>query len=80
MVLFSTQKVSYVILRINLFVEYYKHNIKHEVMVLDLCVMRQGNNENLEKFIIRFKKTWQQIKTKITKKEVNNKVDIEDNE
>jgi len=42
--------------------------------------MRQGNNENLEKFIIRFKKTWQQIKTKITKKEVNNKVDIEDNE
>lgn len=28
------------------------HNIKYEVMVLDLCAMRQGSNENIEKFIV----------------------------
>ena len=41
-------------------------------MVSDLCTMRQGNDERLDKFIVRFKKTWQQIKIKINKKEVNN--------
>ena len=52
----------------NLFLDQYKNNIKHEVMVSDLCAMRQGNNESLEKFVVWFKKTWQQIKTKLTKK------------
>jgi len=56
----------------NLFLEQYKHNIKHEVMVSDLCAMRQGNNESIEKFVVQFKNTWKQIKTKLTEKEVNN--------
>jgi len=34
--------------------------------------MRQGNNESLENFVVRLKNTWQQIKTKLMKKEVNN--------
>ena len=55
-----------------LFLEQYKHNIKKEIMVSDLCTMRQGNDEKLEKFVIRFKKTWQQIKIRLTEREVNN--------
>jgi len=55
-----------------LFLEQYKHNIKQEIMVLDLCAMRQGSNEKLDKFLVRFKKTWQQIKIKLTEKKVNN--------
>jgi len=34
--------------------------------------MRQGSNEKLDKFIVWFKKTWQQIKTKLIEKEDNN--------
>jgi len=41
-------------------------------MVSDLLAMRQGSNEKLDKFFIRFKKTWQKIKIKLTKKKVNN--------
>jgi len=35
-----------------LFLEQYKHNIKNEIMVSDLCTMRQGNDEKLEKFVV----------------------------
>ena len=56
----------------NLFLEQYKHNIKQEVMVSDLCAIKQGSDEKLDKFVVRFKKIWQQVKTKLTKKEVNN--------
>lgn len=55
-----------------LFLEKYKHNIKQEIMVSNLCAMRQGSNEKLAKFVMRLKKTWQQIKTKLIEKEVNN--------
>ena len=55
-----------------LFLEKYKHDIKQDIMVSNLCATRQGNNENLDKFVIRFKKTWQQIKIKLIEKKVNN--------
>jgi len=55
-----------------LFLEQYKHNIKKEIMVSDLCAMRQGSDEKLDKFVVRFKRTWQQIKIRLTEKEVNN--------
>jgi len=41
-----------------LFLEQYKHNIKKELMVLDICAMRQGSDEKLDKFVVRFKRTW----------------------
>ena len=41
-------------------------------MVFDLYAMRQGSDERLDKFIVRFKRTQQQIKIRLTKKEVNN--------
>jgi len=55
-----------------LLLEQYKHNIKKELMVSYLYAMRQGSDEKLDKFIVRFKKTWQQIKIKLTEREVNN--------
>ena len=42
----------------DLFLEQYKHNIKQEVMVSDLCVIKQGSDEKLDKFVVRFKNTW----------------------
>ena len=41
-------------------------------MVSDLCAMKQGSDEKLDKFIVRFKKTWQQVNTRLTEKKVNN--------
>jgi len=55
-----------------LFLEQYKHNIKKEIMVSDLCTMRQGSDEKLDKFVVQFNKIWQQIKIRLTEREVNN--------
>ena len=41
-------------------------------MVSDLCAIKQGSDEKLDKFIVKFEKTWQQVKTRLIKKEVNN--------
>ena len=41
-------------------------------MVSDLCMMKQRSDEKLDKFIVRFKKIWQQVKTRLIEKEVNN--------
>ena len=42
----------------DLFSKQYKHNIKQELMVSNLCSIKQGSDERLDKFVVRFKKTW----------------------
>jgi len=34
----------------------YKHNVKEQGTIIELCAMYQENNQTLEKYIPRFKK------------------------
>ena len=43
----------------------YKHNIKEQSTVTELCALHQGSNETLEKYITRLKKVWQSIWSKL---------------
>lgn len=48
----------------------YKHNIKEQSTIIELCAMRQGGNETLDKYIPLFKKVWQSIRSKLDDNEI----------
>jgi len=52
------------------FMGQYKHNIKEQGTIIELCVMHQGNSETLEKYIPRLKKVWQSIYSKLDESEI----------
>jgi len=43
---------------VQIFMGQYKHNIKEQGNILELCALRQARNETIEKYILRFKKVW----------------------
>jgi len=37
----------------------YKHNIKEQGNISELCALHQASNETIEKYILCFKMVWQ---------------------
>lgn len=48
----------------------YKHNIKEQSNVSELCTLHQGRSEILEKYGALFKKVWQSICSKLDENEI----------
>jgi len=52
------------------FMGQYKHKIKEQSNVYELCAIQKGGNETLEKYVPCFKKVWQSILIKLDEHEI----------
>jgi len=43
---------------VQIFMGQYKHNIKEQDNISELCALRQASNETIEKYVLCFKKVW----------------------
>ena len=46
---------------VGIFMGQYKHNIKEQGNILELCALHQGTTNIIEKYVVCFKKVWQTI-------------------